>query len=346
MKHQRNWSNTLLWAIYLSLLAVLLPHTAWAFARFEPPGNGSFGIAWGAITACAAAFAFEAAIAALTHKLAKHMRKMLNVSRSGYYTWRTRPVSQREMANQKLLEQIKTVYRESHETYGSPRIYHALLALGRKCSRNRVARLMRRNGIQAKQKRRFKTTTKRNKAHPVAPNRLKRDFAAEQPDQKWLADISYIPTLEGWLYLAAVLYLCTLCIVGWVMPERMTGALTITPLEMALQQRKPAAGLIHHSDQGSQYTDQKYQAVLEAHGIQASMNGVGTWYDNAPMESFFGTLKSERVHHCIYQTRKEARTDLFFYIEAFHNRRRLHSALGYLSPEAFEKAHCQQPEYA
>jgi putative transposase len=273
------------------------------------------------------------------------MCKMLNISRSGYYTWRTRPLSEREMANQELLEQIKRVHRESDKTYGSPRIYHALLALGRKCSVNRVARLMRRNGIQAKQKRRFRTTTKRNKAHPVAPNRLKRDFTAEQPDQKWLTDITYIPTLEGWLYLAAILDLYTRRIVGWAMAERMTSALTIQAFKMAIQQRNPEAGLIHHSDQGSQYTDRKYQALLEAHCIQASMNGVGSWYDNAPMESFFGTLKSERVHHCSYQTREEARTDLFFYIEAFYNRRRLHSALGYVSPEAFEKAHCQQSEY-
>jgi putative transposase len=274
------------------------------------------------------------------------MCKMLSVSRSGYYTWRTRPPSKREMANQKLLEKIKKVHREIDKTYGSPRIYHALLALGRKCSVNRVARLMRRNGIQAKQKRRFKTTTKRNKAHPVAPNRLKRDFSAQQPDQKWLGDISYIPTQEGWLYLAAILDLYTRRIVGWAMADRMTSALTIQAFKMAIRQRKPAAGLIFHSDQGSQYTDQKHQALLAAHGVQASMNGVGSWYDNAPMESFFGTVKSERVHHCSYQTREEARTDLFFYIEAFYNRRRLHSALGYLSPEAFEKAHCQQSEYA
>jgi putative transposase len=274
------------------------------------------------------------------------MCKVLNLSRSGFYTWRTRPPSQREMANQELLEQIEKVHRESDETYGSPRIYHALLKLGRKCSVNRVARLMRRNGIQAKQKRRFKTTTKRNKSHPVAPNRLNRDFTAEEPDQKWLGDITYIATQEGWLYLAAILDLYTRRIVGWAMADRMTSALTIQALEMALRQRKPFPGLIFHSDQGSQYTDQKYQALLEAHGIQVSMNSVGSWYDNAPMESFFGTLKSERVHHCGYQTQQEAKTDLFFYIEAFYNRRRLHSALGYVSPEAFEKAHYQQPEYA
>lgn len=193
---------------------------------------------------------------------------------------------------------------------------------------------------------RYRATTKRNKAHPVAPNRLKRDLAAERPDQKWLADISYIPTLEGRLYLAAILDLYTRRIVGWAMADRMTSTLTISALEMGIRQRKPGTELIHHSDRGSQYTDQKYQALLESHGIQASMNGVGSWYDNAPMESFFGTLKSERLHHCFYQTREEARTDLLFYIEAFYSRRRLHSALGYLSPEAFEKAHYQQPEYA
>lgn len=272
----------------------------------------------------------------------KRMCEVLKVSRSGYHAWCTRPPSQREMANQELLEQIKIVHHKSDKTYGSPRIYHALLRLGWKCSRNRVARLMRWNGIQAKQKRRFRTTTKRNKAHPVAPNLLKRDFTADRPDQKWLADLSYIPTQEGWLYLAAILDLYTRRIVGWSMAERMTGSLTIQALKMALHQRKPAAGLIHHSDQGSQYTDQEYQALLGVHGIQASMNGAGSWYDNAPMESFFGTLKSERVHHCTYGTREEARADLFFYIEARYNRRRLHSALGYLSPEAFEQAHHQK----
>ena len=208
---------------------------------------------------------------------ASRMCVVLNVSRSGYYAWHTRPPNKREMANQKLLEQIRTVHRDSDRTYGSPRIYHALLKLGWQCSRNRVARLMRRNEIQAKQKRRFKTTTKRNKTHPVAPNLLKRDFSAEQPDQKWLYDISYIPTLAGWLYLAAILDMYSRRIVGWAMAERMTSALTINALKMAIRLRKPASGLICHSDQGSQYTDQKYQALLKAHGFRASMNGVGTW---------------------------------------------------------------------
>jgi putative transposase len=270
------------------------------------------------------------------------MCEVLNVSPSGYYAWRKRPVSAREMANRELLKRIEAVYNDSYGTYGSPRIYRELKAQGVACSENRVARLMRLYHIRAKQARRYKVTTRRNKAHPAAPNLLKQDFTAERPDHKWLADITYIPTLEGWLYLAAILDLYTRRIVGWAMSERMTSDLTMTALRMAIHSRQPGPGLIHHSDQGSQYTDGAYQALLKEHGIQVSMNGVGSWYDNAPMESFFGTLKSERVHHCLYHTRDEARPDLFFYIEAFYNRRRRHSALGYLSPEAYEQLYHQQ----
>jgi putative transposase len=176
----------------------------------------------------------------------------------------------------------------------------------------------------------------------VAPNLLKRDFTAARPDEKWLADITYIATLEGWLYLAVVLYLCTRRIVGWAMSDRMTSDLTIAALQMALLQRRPDAGLIHHSDQGSQYSAQAYQALLKDHGIRASMNGAGSWYDNAPMGSFVGTLKSEWVHHHVYHTRGEAQTDVFYYIESFYNRRRRHSALDYLSPAAYEQLFCQQ----
>jgi putative transposase len=270
------------------------------------------------------------------------MCQVLAVSPSGYYAWRKRPASAREMANQELYQQIEAVYHENQGVYGSPRIYQELKAQGVACSENRIARLMRLRGLRAKQSRQFKTTTRRNKAHPVAPNLLKRDFKADRPDQKWLADITYLATGEGWLYLAAILDLYTRRIVGWAMSERMTSDLTIAALEMALLQRRPDAGLIHHSDQGSQYTDQKYQALLKAHSIRASMNGVGSWYDNAPMESFFGTLKSERVHHYAYATRDEAKTDVFYYIEAFYNRRRRHSALDYLSPEAYEQLFHQQ----
>jgi transposase InsO family protein len=265
------------------------------------------------------------------------MCKVLNVSPSGFYAWCSRPVSAREMANRELVKKIEDVYYDSYETYGSPRVYHELKSQDVACSENRVARLMRLCGLRAKQVRRYKSTTKRNKKHPVAPNLLNRDFSADRPDHKWLTDITYIPTQEGWLYLAVILDLYNRGIVGWAMSERMTSALTISALKMAIRERRPGAGLIHHSDQGSQYTDGTYQALLRDNGIQASMNGVGTWYDNAPMESFFGTLKSELVHHRVYHTRDEARPDLFFYIEAFYNRRRRHSSLDYLSPEAYEQ---------
>jgi len=268
--------------------------------------------------------------------------QMLTVSPSGYYAWRQRPVSEREMANQVLVNRIKAVYNDSGQTYGSPRVYRELKAAGVACSENRVARLMRLGKLRPKQVRGYKSTTKRNKAHPVAPNVLNRDFTADRPDHKWLSDITYIPTGDGWLYLAAILDLYARRIVGWAMSDRMTSDLTLTALKQALQRRQPAMGLLLHSDQGSQYTDQSYQALLKTHGIQASMNGVGSWYDNAPMESFFGTLKSELVNHRHYRTHEEARPDLFFYIEAFYNRRRRHSSLGYLSPEAYEQIYRQQ----
>jgi putative transposase len=262
---------------------------------------------------------------------------VLDVSPSGYYARHTRPVSAREMANRGLVKNIAAVYNDSYGTYGSPRIYRELQAREVACSENRVARLMRLYHIRARQTKRYKVTTKRNRLHPVAANLLQRDFAAERPDHKWLSDITYIATLEGWLYLAAILDLYGRRIVGWAMSEQMSSALTVDALAMAIRLRRPAPGLIHHSDQGSQYTDRAYQTVLQEHCIQVSMNGVGTWYDNAPMESFFGTLKSEWVSRRVYRTRDEARSDLFFYIEGFYNRRRRHSSLGYLSPEAYEQ---------
>ncbi len=272
------------------------------------------------------------------------MCKALQVSPSGYYAWRQRPPSARKMANQQLHKKIKAVYEANHEIYGSPRIHRALRKQDVVCSENRVARLMRLYGLKAKQSKRFKTTTKRDKTHTAAPNLLRRDFETNRPNQKWLADITYIPTQEGWLYLAAVLDLYSRRIVGWAMLDRMTSDLTLIALEMALLRLQCDADLIHHSDQGSQYTDQEYQTLLKDHGIRASMNGAGTWYDNAPMESFFGTLKSELVHHRAYQTRNEAKTDVFYYIESFYNQRRLHSALDYLSPEEYEQLYYQQQE--
>jgi putative transposase len=272
------------------------------------------------------------------------MCKRLAVSPSGYYAWRSRPASAREMANRELKAKIKQVLEESGQTYGSPRIYQVMRKMGLLCSENRVARLMRAEGLRAKQVRRFRSTTKRNESHRPAPNLLQRDFDAARPDQKWLADITYIPTSQGWLYLAAILDLYGRRVVGWAMAERMTTDLTLRALKMALQQRRPGPGLVHHSDQGSQYTDHRYQALLATRGIEASMNGAGTWYDNAPMESFFGTLKSERVHHLVYRNHDEATTDLFYYIEGWYNRRRLHSSLAYESPETFEQLYHKSHE--
>jgi transposase InsO family protein len=269
------------------------------------------------------------------------MCKVLDVSRSGYYAWRGRPPSKREMANRELYKKIEDVYDKSHGTYGSPRVHQELQRQGVACSENRVARLMRLRGLRARQTRTYKSTTKRNQADPVAPNVLKREFEAGRMNEKWVADITYIPTEEGWLYLAVTLDLFSRRVVGWAMSDRMTSDLTTNALRMAFHQREIDLPLIHHSDQGSQYTDSDYRQMLRDWGIEVSMNGVGTWYDNAPMESFFGTLKSEWVHHRTYQTRQEARTDLFYYIEAFYNRRRLHSALGYVSPETYEQLYHQ-----
>ena len=269
--------------------------------------------------------------------LVKLMCKVLEVSTSGYYAWRGRPPSKREMANRALTAKIKEEFKKSGETYGSPRIYQVMRKLGLMCSKNRVARLMRVEGLRAKQSRRRKSTTRRNKADRAAPNILKRDFSTSAPNQKWLADITYIATQEGWLYLAVVMDLYSRRIVGWAMSKRMTSDLTLAALAMAIRRCRPTPGLIHHSDQGSQYTDSEYQAVLAAHRILPSMNSVGSWWDNAPMESFFGILKSELVYDRAYRTRDEASPDLFYYIEAWYNRRRLHSALGYESPEAYEQ---------
>jgi len=237
------------------------------------------------------------------------------------------------MANRELYKEIKKEYDKSNETYGSPRIYQALRKRGIVCSENRVARLMRLRGLRAKRKNRYNTKTQRNETDPAAPNLLDQDFEADRPNQKWLTDISYIPTEEGWLYLAAILDLYSRRIVGWVMSARMTVDLTIEALEMALRQRRPELDLIHHPDQGSQYTAGDYQQLLKDKGIRVSMNGIGSWYDNAPMESFFGTLKREWVYHRVYRTHDEARSDLFYYIEGFYNRhRRLGDGIGANSP--------------
>ena len=227
------------------------------------------------------------------------MCRVLDVSSSGYYAWRKRPSSQQEMANQELLKAIEVAYEKSNGTYGSPRIY-AEVKENVACSENRVARLMKKQGLAAKQKRRFKHTTKANAAHPVAPNLLDRDFTATAPNQKWTSDITYIDTQEGWLYLAVVLDLFSRRIIGWAMSARMTSKLVLDALNMAIQQRQPPSGVLHHSDRGSQYTGHLYQQLLTDYGFQVSMSRTGNCYDNAPTESFFGSLKTEHVHHVNY----------------------------------------------
>lgn len=262
---------------------------------------------------------------------------VLNVSASGFYVWQQREPSARKMANDKLLIHIKKVYEESRGTYGSPRIHAALVAQGLLCGIHRVARLMQKYGIRARGKRRYKRTTHSSHAYPIALNVLNRQFEAEAPNEKWTADITYIPTGKGWLYLAAVLDLYSRRVVGWAMANTMTQELPLTALDMALRQCNPQPGLLHHTDRGSQYAASKYQDVLQQHQICVSMSRTGNCYDNAVMESFFATLKAELESYGHYATREMARAEIFEYVEVFYNRQRLHSSLGYLSPLQFEQ---------
>jgi putative transposase len=263
------------------------------------------------------------------------MCALLNVSRSGYYAWRTRPVSQREMATEQLLAKIQAAYDASHGRYGSPRIYEEIKT-EIPCSMHRVARLMQQHGLRAKQAKRYKTTTKRNEHHEYAPNHLGQDFSASRPAEKWCGDITYVWTVAGWLYLAVVIDLYSRRIVGWAMNARMTTQLVKDAFQMAWRQCQPQAGLLFHSDRGSQYTSHEFQQLLQGCQAQASMSGTGICYDNAVVESFFGTLKMELSHQATYLTREEAMTDIFFYIEGFYNRQRRHSSLGYVSPLTYE----------
>ncbi len=264
------------------------------------------------------------------------MCRTLGVSTSGYYDWRQRPESQRRRENQRLVVEIKTIHQESRRTYGAPRIHRELQARGLCCSRKRVARLMRLHGLRAKQKRRFKATTDSQHGLPVAENLLEQRFTPSAPDVVWAADITYIWSEQGWLYLAVVVDLFSRRIIGWSMRPTLKRQLVIEALEMALKRRQPGEGLLHHSDRGSQYASRDYQELLAGHGILCSMSRRGNCYDNAPVESFFATLKKELVHHRRYRSRAEAKADLFEYIEVWYNRKRRHSSLGYLSPVAYE----------
>lgn len=266
----------------------------------------------------------------------KLMCSVLGVSRSGYYAWSKRQPSAREGANQGLRALIRLLHRKSRRTYGYRRIHAALVAQGVTCGKNRVARLMRDDGLRARRHHRYKRTTQSRHNWPIAPNLLDQSFVATSPNQKWVTDITYIRTVEGWLYLSVVLDLYSRIVVGWAMKSDLTDSLTKKALKMALARRQPQPGLLHHSDRGSQYASASYQKVLSAHKALSSMSRTGNVYDNAPMESFFATLKTELIHHRNYVTRQQAKTDIFEYIEVFYNRQRLHSALGYLSPMAFD----------
>ena len=261
----------------------------------------------------------------------------LRVSRSGYYAWSSRPASPRSEENAALLATIKRVHQESRETYGSPRLHQALLRLGHRCGRHRVARLMRREGLRGIPRRKFVRTTQRAEGKMGAPDRLERDFTAAAPNQKWVSDITYIATGTGWLYLATVLDLFSRLVVGWSMARHMQAELVLEALQMAYARRGAVTDLIYHSDHGSQYTSHLVQTWLKQHHIQASMGSVGDCFDNAVAESFFATLKRECVNRRSYPTRSEARTAIFEFIEVFYNRQRLHSTLDYQSPADFEK---------
>ena len=261
------------------------------------------------------------------------MCEVLGVSRSGYYDRVSRPESARAAEDRGLAAEIRAGHEGSRGRYGSPRVHAELRAHGRRVGRKRVARLMRGMGLAARRKRRFRRTTDSAHALPVAPNLLGRDFAAAAPDRVWLADLTYIWTAEGWLYLAVVLDLFSRRVVGWAMADHLGHELALAALDMAIARRRPAAGLVHHSDRGVQYAAHGYRRRLREHGMLCSMSRKGDCWDNAPMESFFATLKGELVEERDYLTRDEARADVFQYVEGFYNRRRLHPGIGYLTPE-------------
>jgi putative transposase len=262
---------------------------------------------------------------------------VLEISRSGYYAWLNRPASARTRRREELAVKIERVHEENRKVYGSPRVCEALKAEGESVCQNTVADIMREREIRVKTKKKFvPVTTDSRHNQPVVGNVLDRQFNAELPNQKWVADITYIPTGEGWLYLAGVMDLCSRRIIGWSMADHMKTELVGDALKMAIARRCPGEGLLHHSDRGVQYASDDYMYLLQSHNIEASMSGKGNCWDNAVMESFWSTIKTELVHLEQYATHEEARASIFEYIEVFYNRKRLHSSLDYQSPEAFE----------
>ena len=263
--------------------------------------------------------------------------RTLGVSVSGYFAWRTRPPSRHDREDAILLTHVRSAFAMSNGTYGSPRMTRELQDDGFAVGRHRVARLMRENGLRARMKRRFRRTTDSHHAWPIAPNLLEQDFTATRPNQKWVADISYVWTREGWLYLAVVLDLFSRRVVGWATSDRLHKELAQTALRRAIAVRRPPPDLIHHADRGSQYCSIAYRSELRRHGIRASMSGKGNCYDNAPVESFFKTLKAEMVWRTVFHTRAQANAAIGRYVDAFYNPVRRHSTLDYISPIAFER---------
>jgi putative transposase len=261
---------------------------------------------------------------------------VLEVSRAGFYAHHTRPKSKHATRDELLGEKIVAIHAEGRRAYGSPRVHEQLAKQGEHVSRKRVIRLMQERDLRGKRRRHFHTTTDSDHVMPVASNILARDFTASAPNQKWVGDITYVPTREGWLYLATLLDLFSRRVVGWSMSDRMPTALPLAALDMALRMRRPPRGLVHHTDRGSQYASAEYQAVLATHGLVASMSRKGNCWDNAVAESFFATLKVELVREVDFATRAEARAAVFEYIEVFYNRQRLHSSIGYATPSEFE----------
>ena len=265
------------------------------------------------------------------------MRQVLDVSLSGYYAWLSRPESQRSRGDRRLLIEIRAIHRQSRRTYGSPRMYRELRERKYRCGRHRVARLMRQDGLEGTYRRKFRVTTDSKHKWPVAPNRLERRFEVATPDTVWAGDITYIWTREGWLYLAVLLDLCSRRIVGWAMSSRLSRRLPQAALETAIGRRRPRAPILHHSDRGSQYASKDYRQALSDAGFTVSMSRRGDCHDNAPVESFFATLKKELVAGEVFYSRSQARREIVDYIERFYNCWRRHSSLGQISPATFEE---------
>jgi putative transposase len=264
--------------------------------------------------------------------------RVLGVSPSGYYGWRGRQESQRSREDRRLRVQIRAIHQQSRGVYGCPRIHAELRRQGVRCSRKRVARVLREEHLQVRYRRRYRTTTHSGHRQAVAPNRLNQQFRVAGPDQVWAGDITYLWTQEGWLYLAVVLDLFSRRVVGWAVSSRINTDLTLQALRMALEQRQPPKGLLHHSDRGSQYAAGAYQSLLRHHSLDVSMSRAGNCFDNAVVESFFSTLKVELEGYGRHETRQEAYHALFDHIERFYNRQRRHSSLNYQSPSEFERA--------